>query len=384
MNEDFVKEIYKYSNQDCLEKLKVISPKYLNNKIKYIHVTGTNGKGSVSRLIHAVLLQTLKQKIGLFTSPHIAVINERSIVNDKMICDQDLIRIKNLIVDDIEYYRLGFFAILTLIALIYFQEQNVQWAVIEVGIGGKIDPTNVIDATYAIITSIGRDHQDWLGKTTSEILQQKLGIIKATTKNLFITGNLSHKLKQQININDYHVIYSPELINKPYYQENKKLALTVITKAFPEINTKDALKIINETNVKLRFEKYQINDKIVYFDAAHNIDGIKALVKTLKINKIIPQQIIFSCLKNKYPKDLINCLKKVSNNIIICANSNDNSISGEIFDYQKMIEDTASKIILITGSCYFLADVYNYLRRNDIINVKRWLLSNEHIISKCN
>lgn len=370
MNENFVKEIYKYSNQDCLKKLKVISPKYLNNNIKYIHVAGTNGKGSVSRLIHAVLLQTLKQKIGLFTSPHIAVINERIIVNDKMISDQDLIRIKNLIVDDIEYYRLGFFAILTLIALIYFQEQNVQWAIIEVGIGGKIDPTNVIDATYAIITSIGRDHQDRLGKTTSQILQQKLGIIKAITKNLFITGNLSHKLKQQINIGDYHIIYSSKLINKPYYQENKKLVLTVITKAFPEINTKDALKIINKTNVKLRFEKYQINNKIIYFDAAHNIDGIKALVKTLKINKIIPQQIIFSCLKNKYPKDLINCLKKVSNNIIICTNSNNNSITGEIFDYQKMIADTASKIILITGSCYFLADVYNYLRRNNIINVK--------------
>lgn len=370
MNEGFLKEIYKYSNQDCLKKLKVIIPKYLNNNIKYIHVAGTNGKGSVSRLIHAVLLQTLKQKIGLFTSPHIEVINERIIINDKMISDQDLIRIKNLISDDIEYYQLGFFAILTLIALIYFQEQNVQWAIMEVGIGGKIDATNVIDATYAIITSIGRDHQDRLGKTTSEILQQKLGIVKTITKNLFISGNLNDKLKQKINLEEYHPIYSPKLINKPYYQENKKLVLTVITKAFSEINLKEAIKIINETNIKLRFEKYQINDKTIYFDAAHNIDSIKALVKTLKINKIFPQQIIFSCLKDKYPKQLISCLKKVSNNIIICANNSNNSITGESFDYQKMIEDTTSKIILITGSCYFLADVYNYLRIKNIINVK--------------
>lgn len=372
MNQEFLKEIYKYSNHDCLKKLKIISPKYLSNNIKYIHVTGTNGKGSVSRLIHAVLSQTLKAKIGLFTSPHIEVINERIFINDKMISDQDLMRIKNLIINDIEYYHLGFFAILTLIALIYFQEQNVEWVIIEVGIGGKIDATNIIDATYAIITSIGRDHQDWLGKTTSEILQQKLGIVKTSTKNLFVSGNLNNKLKQQININDYHVIYSPKLINKPYYQENKKLVLTVINKVFPEINTKQAFKIINETNIKLRFEKYQINDKIIYFDAAHNIDGIKALVKTLKINKIVPQQIIFSCLQNKHPKQLTSYLKKVSNNIIICANSSNNSIIGEVFDYQKMIKFSTSKIILITGSCYFLADVYNYLRINNIISDKRW------------
>ena len=369
MNEDFFKKISKYSNRDCLKKLKIIAPKYLNNNIKYIHVTGTNGKGSVSRLIFAVLSQTLKQKIGLFTSPHIEFVNERIIVNDKMISNQDLVRINDLIFADIEYYQLGFFGILTLIALIYFQEQNVQWAIIEVGIGGKIDPTNIIDATYAIITSIGKDHQDRLGKTTSEILQQKLGIVKPTTKNLFISGNLNNKLKKQVDKEGYKPVYSPRLINQPFYQENKKLVLTVISKAFLEINIKQALEIINGTNIRLRFEKYQINDKTIYFDAAHNIDGIKSLVKTLKINKIIPQQIIFSCLKNKYPQKLINYLKKISNNIIICTNSSLDSITGEIFNYEKMIEYNVNKIILITGSCYFLADVYNYLRVKKIIMI---------------
>ncbi|WP_425377198.1 bifunctional folylpolyglutamate synthase/dihydrofolate synthase [Spiroplasma endosymbiont of Aleiodes alternator] len=371
MNEEFFKKISKYSNKDCLKKLKIISPKYLNNNIKYIHVTGTNGKGSVSRLIFAILSQTLKQKIGLFTSPHIEFVNERIIVNDRMISNQDLVRIRDLIFDDIEYYQLGFFGILTLIALIYFQEQNVQWAIIEVGIGGKIDPTNIIDATYAIITSIGKDHQDRLGKTISEILHQKLGIVKPMTKNIFISGNLNNKLKKQIDMEGYKPIYSPRLINQPYYQENKKLVLTVISKTFLEINIKQALKIINDTNIRLRFEKYQINYKTIYFDAAHNIDGIKALIKTLKINKIIPQQIIFSCLKNKYPQKLISCLKKVSDNIIICSNSNLNSITGEFFDYQKMIECSPHKIILITGSSYFLADVYNFLRTKKIIMIKK-------------
>lgn len=375
MNEEFLKEIYKYSNKDSLKKLKIIASKYLNNNIKYLHITGTNGKGSVARLLYAILSQTLNQKIGLFTSPHIECVNERIIVNDKMISNQDLVRIKNLISDDIKYYQLGFFTILTLIALIYFQEQNVQWAIIEVGIGGKIDPTNIIDARYSIITSIGKDHQEKLGKTTTEILQQKLGIVKSTTKYLFVSGNLNSKLKQQIKLQGYNPIYSPKLINQPYYQENKELVLTIITKAFSEINTEQALNIINNTNIKLRFEKYQLDDKIIYFDAAHNIDGIKALIKTLKINKIVPQQIIFSCLKNKYPKKLINCLKKISNNIIICTNSNLFSITGETFDYQKMIKNTVNRIILITGSCYFLADVYNYLQVRDLINnEEKWVI----------
>lgn len=371
MNEKFLENIYKYSHKNSLEKLKIIVPRYLNNNINYIHITGTNGKGSVSRLIYAVLSQTLKQKIGLFTSPHIEIINERIIVDNKMISDEDLLRISNLIINDIDNYRLGFFAILTLIALIYFQEQNVQWAIIEVGIGGKIDPTNVINATYAVITSIGLDHQDKLGKTAIEILQQKLGIIKPITKKIFISGNLNYKLKQAINMQGHNCIYSPKLVNQPYYQENKKLALTVISEAFPEIAARQVIKIINDTNIRLRFEKYQIADKTIYFDAAHNVDGIKALVKTLKINKIFPQQIIFSCLKNKYPNKLINYLKKVCNNIIICSNSNSNSIVGDDFNYETMIKYSKNKIILITGSCYFLADVYNYLRITNIISNKK-------------
>lgn len=368
MNNEFLQDIYKYSGIESLNRLKLLAPKYLHNNIKYIQVTGTNGKGSVSRMLHSVLWQTSNIKVGLFTSPHITMLNERIIINDTMISNEDLIRIKNLIDNDIKDYQLGFFAILTLIALIYFQEQKVQWVVMEAGIGGRYDTTNVIDATYAIITSIGKDHQEILGNTVREILHQKIGIVKLTTKILFVSGNLSSNLKKDINKQGYQPCYSPKLINQPYYEENKSLALTIIKNAFPDINIESANNIIKSLKIKFRFEKYEIANKIVYFDAAHNYQGIMALVKTLKINNIVPDQIIFSCLKNKFPKQLIALLKKISNNIIICQNSHIQSIDAIKFNYENMIKNSKNKIILITGSCYFLADVYNYLHRIDVLN----------------
>ncbi|WP_308149926.1 Mur ligase family protein [Spiroplasma sp. AdecLV25b] len=368
MNDEFLEDIYKYPGIESLTKLKLLSSKYLNNNIKYIQVTGTNGKGSVSRMIHAILWQTSNIKVGLFTSPHITVINERIIINDTMISNHDLIRIKNLINHDIEHYQLGFFAILTLIALIYFQEQKVKWAVIEVGIGGRYDTTSVIDATYAVITSIGKDHQEILGNTLKQILYQKIGIVKPSTKILFVSGNLNSNLKHEIRKQGYQPCYSPKLINQSYYEENKSLALTVIQNAFPNIALVSANRIIKNLKIKFRFEKYKIDNKIVYFDAAHNREGINALIKTLKSNNIVPDEIIFSCLKNKYPNQLLTLLKKISNNITVCQNSHVQSINAMQFNYESMIKNSKNKIILITGSCYFLADVYNYLCRIDVLN----------------
>lgn len=368
MNDEFLQDIYKYPGINSLSILKLLAFKYLHNNIKYIQVTGTNGKGSVSRMVHAVLWQTSKIKVGLFASPHITVVNERIIINDTMISNPDLIRIKNLINDDIEHYQLGFFAILTLIALIYFQEQKVKWVVIEVGIGGRYDATNVINATYAVITSIGKDHQEILGKTVNEILHQKIGIVKPNTKILFVSGNLRNNLKHSISKQGYQPYYSPKLINHSYYEENKSLVLTIIKNAFLDIDIDLASNIIKNLSIKFRFERYEIDNKIVYFDAAHNCEGVKALSKTLKINNIVPDEIIFSCLKNKHPKQLLALLKKISNNITICQNSHVQSISAMPFNYETMLKNSKNKIILITGSCYFLADVYNYLHRIDVLN----------------
>lgn len=360
MNDNFWTWLNKYPGVASLEKLNILKNKYLNNGIKYIHITGTNGKGSVARYLHAVLNQNLNLKVGLFTSPHIIVINERIVINNKMISDQDLLRIKMLILDDVDKYKLGFFAILTLIALVYFQEQKVLWAIIEVGIGGLFDATNIINSDYTVLTSIAKDHSELLGNDLLSILNQKLGIIKLTTKKFFVSGNIKNSLKQiilkQIKT---EIFFSKKVVNQGYILENQNLAFLIINTLFPNLDNKSIWQTINQTEVLLRFQMMKIFNKIVYFDVAHNLAGVNALIKILKLNKIQIDQIIFSALKLKRPKMLLEKLSNnLTSNIIICENHHYLSITGEKFNLNKMILDSKNNTILITGSCYFAALVY--------------------------
>lgn len=374
MTDKFWTWLTKYPSIKGFQKLSMLKEKYLNSSpesnIKYIHVTGTNGKGSVSRYLHSVLSQGLNLKVGLFTSPHILVVNERIIINNEMISDQDLLRIKNLIIEDVDQYQLGFFAILTLIALIYFQEQKVDWAIIEVGIGGLFDATNIISSDYAVLTSVAKDHTEILGSSLELILNQKLGIIKQTTKKFFVSGsvsvNLKHKITKSIskNFSNFVEIYfSKKIINQDYILENKTLAFLVISIIFPNFDVKLIWKIINNTKVNLRFQMIEFLDKRIYLDVAHNLAGIKALIKMIELNNIKVDEIIFSALKTKRPDALIKKLNtKLTNNIFICKNNHSLSIEAEKFIFKKMIlEQPKNSTILVTGSCYFVALVYQEL-----------------------
>lgn len=371
MNDNFWTWLNKYPGVNSLAKLNILKDKYLNNNIKYIHITGTNGKGSVARYLHAVLSQNLNLKVGLFTSPHILVINERIIINNEMISDQDFLRIKTLILDDVNKYQLGFFAILTLIALIYFQEQKVSWAVIEVGIGGLFDATNIIKSDYAVLTSLAKDHSEILGNNLLLILNQKLGIIKPTTKKFFVSGNIKESLKQIIaNQIKTEIYFSRKIINQGYFLENQTLTLLIINTLFPNLDDKAIWETINQTEVLLRFQMIKIFNRTIYFDVAHNVAGVNALIKILKLNKIAIDQIIFSALKVKQPNLLIEKLSSnLTSNIIVCENDHHLSIIGEKFDLDKMILNVKeNSTILVTGSCYFAALVYQeiLLKEKDI------------------
>lgn len=370
MNDKFWDWLTKYPSNDSLKKLNSLKAKYLttDQKIKYLHITGTNGKGSVARYLHAVLSKGLNLKVGLFTSPHIFIVNERIIVGDQMISETDLWRIKELISDDVDYYKLGFFAILTLIALIYFQEQKVEWAIFEVGIGGLMDATNIIRSDYAVLTSIARDHSETLGRTLSAILKQKLGIIKATTQKFFVSGNISVNLKHTLtdylaNFSETETYFSKKNINQGYILENQTLAALVVANLFPDFNVEQIWTIMLATKVNLRFHETKFLDKTIYFDVAHNLAGTQALIKMLQLNNIQIDQIIFSALLNKQPNTLIKKLVlHVAPSIFICQNNHPLSIKGSKFVFEKMILATPKNSkILVTGSCYFAAAVYQEL-----------------------
>lgn len=165
------------------------------NNFKSVHVTGSNGKGTVCHKI-AKLFQFSGFKTGLFVSPHLMRFNERISINGKMISDSDLMRIEDDVLSKLKIFMTDYdktkakndtnigvviFDVITMIAFKYFEEQKVDYAVIEVGIGGRLDPTNIILPELSVITSISLEHTELLGNTVEEISEDKLGICKPNT-----------------------------------------------------------------------------------------------------------------------------------------------------------------------------------------------------------
>lgn len=172
--------LHRFGIKPGLERTLALLDKLSNpqKKIKAIHVAGTNGKGSVCSSIASVLTEA-GYKVGLYTSPHIFEFNERVRINGVMISDEDLVRIGSDILEKAESFEATFFEITSAIAFQYFFEQSIDIAVIETGMGGRFDSTNVINPIVSVITSIDLDHKEYLGETLEEIAFQKAGIIKA-------------------------------------------------------------------------------------------------------------------------------------------------------------------------------------------------------------
>src|SRR3989344_3481710 len=148
-----------------------------NPRFQSIHIAGTNGKGSVAAYCDSILRQTGK-KIGLYTSPHLVRFNERIRVNNTEISDSDLASLTAFIRSKLGNLEPTFFEFTTALAFLYFARKNVDIAVIETGMGGRLDATNVITPLVSVITTIGKDHMDYLGDTLEKIAVEKAGIIK--------------------------------------------------------------------------------------------------------------------------------------------------------------------------------------------------------------
>ena len=341
------------------------------DKLKCIHVAGTNGKGSVCSIISSILIQA-GYKTGLFTSPHLFRYTERIKINNEEnsedIFAEKIFKINKLAQKN--NIHLTEFEILTAVMFEYFAENNVDYAVVEVGLGGKYDSTNVIKSPVcSIITSIDFDHTERLGKTIEEIAEQKCGIIKkncpivvASFNKGFSTIKSFTEKNQLIIANDF-VNYELSLKGN-YQQENLNLALTAIKTILPNIDDeiiKNALKHVVHHG---RFEYF--DNKKLLVDGAHNPNGIKVLRENLDIyfkNKKL--RFIFGCLKNKdYPK-MINLLFKDGDEIYFNHFNHVNSATYE--DLSSVCKYSSKKyegnlpdfdgITVVCGSLYMICDV---------------------------
>jgi len=282
-------------------------------KFRTIHVGGTNGKGSTSSLIASVL-QEAGYKVGLYTSPHLKDFRERIRVNAALISEEFVVEFiaKNKVF--FEKNSLSFFEMTVGLAFSYFEKEQVDVAVIEVGMGGRLDSTNIITPLLSVITNIGLDHTQFLGSTLKEIASEKAGIIKANVP--IVIGEYCDETKEVFE-EKAKALHSPlffastnpkvslECALKGDYQESnlKTVVQTIeLAKDFFEINEnhlKKGLKnVIENTGLLGRWQILNENPKVVC-DTAHNSHGLKIVIKQLEKEKFEQLHIVLGVVNDK-------------------------------------------------------------------------------------
>ena len=261
---------------------------------KSIHIAGTNGKGSTSHIISSVL-QEAGYKVGLYTSPHLKDFRERIKINGNMISKRSVINFIKKNKSNFEKIHMSFFELTVAMTFNYFSEESVDIAVIECGLGGRLDSTNIISPEISVITNISLDHTDLLGDTLEKIAIEKSGIIKKNTP--VIIGRkqkeTQHIFEKKASKENSKIIYAKNFNYKcdlkGYYQkENIDTAITTIKNLNKfKIDEKDIKKGLNNIVKNTSFlGRWQIisNEPLIICDTAHNIDGLTEVVN--QINRI--------------------------------------------------------------------------------------------------
>jgi dihydrofolate synthase/folylpolyglutamate synthase len=265
----------------------------LNNpekNFRSIHIAGTNGKGSVSTKI-AKGLEAAGYKVGLFTSPHISTFRERVQINGECISEEAMTTYFQAIGSE-----LTFFETVTLIAFLHFSAQQVDYAVIETGIGGRKDATNCICPELSIITSIGWDHTEILGDTLEAIAYEKAGIIKAGVPVI-----IGPTVPKEISTSPLTQIQGPF---STYDEENSAIAACALTQLGI---AKQAIDKGCSKRPPCRLEEVVSHPHPIILDVAHNPDGIRALFTSL--TNLYPSQKFSAIVGLSNSKDVTGCLK---------------------------------------------------------------------------
>jgi dihydrofolate synthase/folylpolyglutamate synthase len=314
LNRLYRTNLFKKTKVD-LENIKLACRLFNNpqNEIKYIHVAGTNGKGSVCKKLSSVLINS-GMKTGQFISPHISTFRERIQINNKMIekeyVSEELERIYDTI--DKNNVDLSYFELVTLLCFNYFRDNKIDIGVLEVGLGGLLDATNVVDPMLSIITSIGMDHMDSLGYTKESIAWNKAGIIKPNRPSIIGTDCLPRevfiKKADEVKSELFQLEESNNQIIKDFEKENNSIiikSIEILKKYYPNYFTK-----ITEENIKFGLNQNQpcrlenVFDTInkntlskllnkdlskiekIYLDVGHNSHALEKVLSSLKDSHI--------------------------------------------------------------------------------------------------
>ena len=392
-----------------------------HRNIKFIHIAGTNGKGSTTAMISNILKQA-GYKVGTYTSPHLYKITERMVINGIQIYEEHFVKYANMVIDKMKYMEANNmevptqFEMLTAMAFLYFDEMKVDAAVIEVGLGGMYDATNVIDAMLSVITSISYDHTDILGDTIELIAKEKAGVIKENNTVVLypqlykeaekVVENVSKEKnaklvkvsEEQVRLNQFDILgqsfdYSYEGIKLknlkvPLLGDHQIKNSTVAVTAAIELSKLGY--DINESHIRAGLETVEwpcrlsvVSKKpMIIIDGAHNEDGVnslKAAIEKYMSDKKIT--LLIGMLGDKNYSYAIQELAPLAKQIITTEPISPRALKADQMadlarKYNSRVEAEANiikaiekakqtadedTVILICGSLYLAGSAYEYL-----------------------
>jgi dihydrofolate synthase/folylpolyglutamate synthase len=375
------------------------------NNLKAFHIAGSNGKGSTASFM-ASILQESGYKVGLFTSPHFVNFTERIRINGKMISEEYVCNFMNELNTYIDEHKPTFFELTTAMAFKYFDENEIDYAVIETGLGGRLDATNVLNPIASIITSISHEHSNILGDTLSKIAGEKAGIIKDNSK-VFIT-NLANEAEEKIIeiaksrkseiflINNYLKSNGDSIqleidqnkfsfYNLPLKGEfqyfNAGIAILTLLKSNIFLDNISILngidRVKKNSGIWGRYEIYSEAPKII-FDSAHNIEGVENFLSEFRkenqnYNK---KTLLFGAMKDKNLEEILNKLVKYFDDIVVTSIDYERAAKNESLvkilnslNYNCTVENSPSEFILnfqnrneneclvVLGSIYIIGEI---------------------------
>lgn len=389
-----------------------------HHKFKSIHIAGTNGKGSVSHML-AAIMQTAGYKTALYTSPHLHDFRERIRINGSPVDEKYVIDFTQKMIPHIQEIEPSFFELTVAMAFSYFAAQKVDIAIIETGLGGRLDSTNVIQPELSIITNIGWDHMNLLGNTKTLIAGEKAGIIKARTPVVIgeslpetreVFENKSSEMQAPIFFaEEAYTILEYQIKNQTTLKiadtEGFELNFTLdlggiyqLKNILPVLSAIQQLKIagwhITDIHVKEAFTKVQLltglsgrwqrweNDPRIVLDVAHNEDGISQVIKQLAISNFNTLHIVIGMVKDK---DIDNVLSILPENAryYFTQSSIPRALSADtlkqkaseyllIGEANAKVEDAVAQarknanendMILICGSVFIVGEAIEYLKK---------------------
>ncbi|TWO31748.1 bifunctional folylpolyglutamate synthase/dihydrofolate synthase [Seonamhaeicola sediminis] len=362
-----------------------------HKKFRSVHVAGTNGKGSTSHML-ASILQEAGYKVGLYTSPHLKDFRERIKINGQVVSKQFVIGFIKRNKPFFEAHQLSFFEMTVGMAFDYFDKQKVDMAVIEVGMGGRLDSTNVIMPEVSVITNIGLDHTQFLGETLEKIATEKGGIIKPNIPVVIgeTQSETKEVFKELAQLNNSKIVFADKEIDvvlesdlKGTYQpKNIKTAVQTIQELrlkgyhISEAHLKKGLlNVVKNTNLQGRWQVLGSQPKVVC-DTGHNKEGLSYVMSQISKETFQKLHIVFGVVNDKDVNSIIDLLPKEAT-YYLCKPEisrglpakdlkqffNDYGLKGEAYNsvnkaYKKALKNASSEdFIFVGGSTFVVAEI---------------------------